>query len=133
MGDWLPWLLIVAAAIAGHRAGTKRPRRRLYMNTVTGRSVIPAGAHPQPGDDECVGLGHQLLSWAENVERRHGGTMRRIVEAHCGDCGRPQARIRLVYPPERRLEVNQPKPPTPGGDRLSASTGSAEQRQRPVS
>jgi hypothetical protein len=80
-----------------------------------GRSVIPDGARPEPGDEPCVGLGHTGLSWCEETQRvRRGVRRHRIVDAICGDCDRPQNQVRIVYPADYTIPVvrrdGQPTP-----------------------
>jgi hypothetical protein len=107
------WTLLVAGAIGavvGRRVAARWPRRRLY-STTEGYSVIPPGARPVPGDDECTGAGHNQLGWTEHVVRPwRGGTWSEITEATCRDCGRPQTQVRVVYPPDRTIPVHSPQP-----------------------
>jgi hypothetical protein len=55
----------VAAIVALALVVVDVRRRRSHA----GRSVVPAGARPVPGDESCVGLGHVGLSWCEEIER----------------------------------------------------------------
>jgi hypothetical protein len=115
--DFLPSLLpAVAASTAGYWLGARRPRRHVRTTaTSTRRSLIPEGARPEPGDDRCVASGHRQLSWTEEIQRLRGGvTMRWLIDARCGECNQPQTCIRLVYPPDRILDINPPQPPDPG-------------------
>lgn len=78
-----------------------RPPRRAGR-----RSVIPVGARPEPGDEPCVSLGHNSLSWCEEIKRvRWGIRRRRIVDALCGDCERPQSQVRITYPNDYMVAV----------------------------
>ena len=84
-----------------------------------GRSVIPEGGRPEPGDEWCVSLGHSGLGYREEIERvRWGVRGVQIVEAVCLDCDRPQSQVRIVYPADHRVTVGR------GGDQMmGADTG----------
>jgi hypothetical protein len=81
------------------------------------RSVIPAGARPEPGDEPCVSLGHTGLGYREEIERvRWGVRSMQIVEAVCLDCDRPQSQVRIVYPADRVITVGRGDDQMAGAD-----------------
>ena len=81
------------------------------------RSVIPAGARPEPGDEPCVSLRHTGLGYREEIERVRWGVHRiQIVEAVCLDCDRPQSQVRIVYPADRMITVSRGDDQTAGAD-----------------
>jgi hypothetical protein len=102
-------LAVVFAVAVGCGIAARWPRRRLFATTKPGGSVIPPGARPLPGDDVCVGLGHSELAWAERIcfpwLVPWAGRGTSIVEAICGACGRPQSRLRVVYPPGYTIQL----------------------------
>lgn len=109
------WLLVGVCAAVGYGVGVRWPRRRLYSATLPSPSVIPPGATPMPGDDDCVILGHRQLTSAERISGfPWRGKVSEIVEATCRDCERPQTQLRIVYPPRRIIRIHQPGH-TPGG------------------
>lgn len=70
------------------------------------RSVIPAGARPEPGDEPCVSRGHTGLAYREDAQWVRWGVRRRwIAEAICSECDRPQDEVHIVFPADHMLPV----------------------------
>jgi hypothetical protein len=126
MPDWLVAGICIAV---GYTIAARWPRRRLYATAHTGGSVIPPGASPMPGDDDCARLGHTHLAWVERISwpwlLPWKGRQRVIVEATCRDCGRSQTRLRIVYPAGHTIEINQPSSDYP------AHQGAGTVREQP--
>lgn len=122
------WLLVGICAAVGYGVGVRWPRRRLYSATLPSPSVIPAGGTPLPGDRDCVGLGHCRLAWAEQISwLRWRGKVSEIAEATCRDCGRPQAQIRIVYPPGHAIRIHQSDDHAPAAEQAASTTSGASQ------
>ena len=125
------WLLVGICAAVAYGIGARWPGRRLYSIILPSPSVIPPGARPIPGDDDCVSLGHRQLGWVERISWvPWRGKASEIAEATCRDCGRPQTQIRVVYPPGHTIRIRQSEDQTPAAEQAASTTSGASQGGR---
>jgi hypothetical protein len=98
------------------------------MTDAAQQRIVPPGASLVPDHPQCRLAGHQGLRWTEDTEpQRSTGTRTRIVAAQCTDCGRDQARVRVVYPPSRTITVTSPTPEPEPADMQNAPENSTGQ------
>jgi hypothetical protein len=68
--------------------------------------IVPDDALLVPNHWLCRLRRHRSLRWTEGRELTDTGALRTFVTvAQCFDCGRNQARVRVVYPPARTINV----------------------------
>lgn len=90
---------------------------RLRPRRLTEHGIVPSNARLIPDDPRCRLAGHRGLRWTEETDHpKRGATRIRIVAAQCTDCGHPQQRVRVVYPPDHVINVVGAGADDRGGD-----------------